>query len=133
MRAQIKNQLCIATAIVSKKQIKDYVNSLPSVLDCNPVSTGQNKVTVYIKPKSPEDRNFGFITYLLGIYGSMAVQYEARVADSFSCDIILHDPGNIIEAVKNAAVSKIEDIYSYSRLKFTANISVTDIATSLLS
>lgn len=120
------------SAIVSEKQIRDYVNAQPYIEDCS-VTVLNNTVYVYVKPKTySEGWLYGELEQKLDMHGGLAVLHEVRagvqVIFQITIDVPGTPPGNASQIETYLATR-----YSYSNLKFNEIVSTADIASILLS
>ena len=128
LRTQLRGQLAKTTSVSNKQQLRMFVNSLPTVLDSYPLVTDSNEVTVYIKPTNPGDKTFGFISYLLGIYGDICVNYKAKVAGSYKFSVKIKEPSVFTEAQRNQVVNRLQEKFAYDNIGFETQVTTSSIA-----
>lgn len=141
MRSQLKSQLGSSVAVTTRQQIREFCNAQPTVLDCNPVLTGQNEVTVYVKPFDEADDAFNFIAFSLNMHGDMCVNYKSEVGKPFIFNIIL-SKASVTDSLKQKAAAKLLHDYAYRRLAYDGSslessvsegISISGIGSKLAS
>lgn len=135
-RQQLKHAIAQKGLVVSKEQLKGYVNGFEGVLDCNPLLTGVNDITVYVKPTVQTDRYFSNIEEHLRLYGEMCINYHVVPADWYKFSVVLASVAPLSIAEKQQIVNQIEDQFSYAKLKFDEVISaryIAEVASSITS
>lgn len=128
LRTQLRGQLAKTTSVSNKQQLRMFVNSLPTVLDSYPLVTDSNEVTVYIKPTNSGDKTFGFISYLLGLYGDICVNYKTKVAGSYKFSVKIKEPSVFTEAQRNQVINRLQEKFAYDNIGFETQVTASSIA-----
>lgn len=118
-------------AIISKDQVRDYVNGYPYVQDCV-VSAYNNVVSIYVKPTDPEDKGeYGDIEAMLDLKGCLLTSHE--VSKGTAVEFQLSIESSASTAIKGQIESFISETYGYSSLNFSDVVNTSEVAASILS
>lgn len=118
-------------AVVSRDQIRDYVNSFSYITDCS-VSVDNNHVTVYVKPEDQNDiGGYGNIESSLDLKGCLLTSHEVIKGKALNFQFSVDSP------VKSELRTQIEEYlrvkYNYHSIGFSEMINTSEVSSSIYS
>lgn len=123
MRDYLHAQMGQGTVIATEAQIRSFVNSQSPILDCRVLRTGNNELSVYVKPTLYGDDYFDDIVDMLTTYGEIVVTWKVITGSPFMFNVRLSSLQPLTQATKDSIVAYLTQQLSYSNLAYQADIS----------